>query len=36
MLLKRVNRATGAFDHKPGKLKAIYMAPLKAGGGCTS
>ena len=30
MLLKRVNRATGVFDHKPGELKAIYMAPLKA------
>ena len=30
MLMKHVDRATGAFNHKPGELKAIYMAPLKA------
>jgi len=30
MLMKRVNPSTGAFEHKPGELKAIYMAPLKA------
>ena len=30
MLLKRVDRNTGAFEHRPGELKAIYMAPLKA------
>ena len=30
MLLKRVSRATGAFNHRPGEVKAIYMAPLKA------
>lgn len=30
MLLKRVDRNTGAFEHRPGEHKAIYMAPLKA------
>ena len=30
MLLDRVNRANGAFEHRPGERKAIYMAPLKA------
>ena len=30
MLLKRVDHNTGAFEHRPGEHKAIYMAPLKA------
>ena len=30
MLLARVDRASGTFEHRPGELKAIYMAPIKA------